>query len=325
MRSADRLDNLLDEGVIETVFRPLMSGKEADVFLVSFDGLPAVAKVYKEAQQRSFKHRAAYTEGRKVRNTRQQRAMDKRSSYGKEEEEEAWRNAEVDAIYRLRAADVRVPTPYEFVDGVLIMELITGPDGEPAPRLFDVAFSPNEAEDLFHVLLREVVKMLCAGVVHGDLSDFNILLGAHGPVIIDFPQATDPAHNTNARKLLLRDVRNLTQFLSRHAPALKGKAFGEEMWSLYERNQLTPETRLTGRAPNANRRVDTHAVLEEIAAAVREENARRAALGLPPPRPARAPRFVEPQPPTRSAASPKVKKTPVDDLDDLDALLAIED
>ncbi|MEZ4322938.1 MAG: PA4780 family RIO1-like protein kinase [Myxococcota bacterium] len=290
MRVPEALIPLLDQGVVQDVLRPLMSGKEADVFLVVAEDELRVAKIYKEAANRSFKHRAEYTEGRKVRNSRQQRAMTKRSRYGREQIEAAWRNAEVDVIYRLTAAGVRVPEPFAFVEGVLVMELVQDAYGEPAPRLVDATFSEDEAWDLFHILLREVVKMLCAGIVHGDLSDFNVLLSADGPVIIDFPQAVDAAHNRNARKLLIRDVDNLTRFLARHTPALRSKNYGEEMWVLYESGELTPDTRLTGRRPKTGGPTDTSSLLREIEAMQEESRRKREALGLPPRRPARTPK-----------------------------------
>ena len=310
MRTPDRLCPLIDQGVIQEVLRPLMSGKEADVYLVWSQGEERVAKVYKEANNRSFKHRADYTEGRRVRNTRKQRAMNKRSRYGRAEVEAEWRAAEVDIIYRLHAAGVRVPTPHDFVDGVLIMELIRGNDGEPAPRLVDVTFDPDEAHALFKHLLQEVVRMLCAGVVHGDLSDFNVLITPEGPVVIDFPQAVDPAANRNARNLLIRDVDNLTQFLARYDTRLRRTRYGQEMWQLYERGELDPETRLTGRFQRSQRKADTMSLLEEIEALERESRRKREALGLPPPRPARRPKLREgppPKPITSSSDAPKAR------------------
>ena len=297
MRTPDRLQSLVDQGVIQEVIRPLMSGKEADVYLVWSADEVRVAKVYKEAQNRSFKHRADYTEGRKVRNTRQQRAMAKRSRYGRAEVEAAWRAAEVDVIYRLHAAGVRVPTPHEFVDGVLVMELVCDEAGQPAPRLVDLAFAPDQAQELFHHLLQEVVRMLCVGVVHGDLSDFNVLITPTGPVIIDFPQAVDPASNRNARNLLIRDVENLTQFLARYARGLRRTRYAQEMWDLYERGELHPETRLTGRFRRSSRKANTMSLLEEIEQIERETRQRREALGLPPPRPARRPKVRDGPPP----------------------------
>ena len=219
MRIPDSLASLVDYGIIDEALRPLMSGKEAQVYLVMAGGRECVAKVYKDAQSRTFKHRSTYTEGRKVRNSRDQRAMGKGSRHGRAQEEAAWRSAEVEMIYRLSDANVRVPRPHNFVDGVLVMELITDADGLPAPRLGDLTMlSASEATAIFEQLLAEVVRMLCAGVVHGDLSDFNVLMGAEGPVIIDFPQAVDASSNPNARKLLVRDVENLHRFRARFAP-----------------------------------------------------------------------------------------------------------
>lgn len=289
IRIPEPLAPLVEQGIIDEVVRPLMAGKEAQVYLVIAEGMPRVAKVYKQVEHRSFKHRVAYTEGRKVRNTRKARAMAKKSRYGRSEIEQAWRFAEVDALRQLWAAGVRVPEQFDFVDGVLVMELVHDGNWEPAPRLADIEFSPDEAHELFQHLVHEVSRMLCAGVVHGDLSDFNVLIGHDGPVIIDFPQWVDPASNQNARRLLLRDVDNLTSFLARHAPNLKRTRYAEEMWSLYEQNQLTPQTRLTGRFKRSTRQADTSSLLAEIEAIEREERARREALGLPPPRPARRP------------------------------------
>lgn len=291
MRIPDRLAPLLDMGLIEEVHRPLMSGKEADVYLVTSEGQLRVAKIYKEASNRSFKHRADYTEGRKVKNTRTQRAMDKRSRFGRAQIEAAWQSAEVDAIRKLFEADVRVPEPHHFVDGVLVMELITGPDGGPAPRLVDLHLTPEEAEDLFQRLLKDIVKMLLAGVVHGDLSDFNILVDAHGPVIIDLPQAVDPAFNRNARKLFIRDVDNVTRFLAKACPKLRRTRYGLEIWDLYERNDLHAQSRLTGRAPKKRDPVDTSPLMREIEALEREAQARREAAGI-----VRKKKFEKPKP-----------------------------
>ena len=295
MRVPGRLEPLLDLGVIDEVLRPLMSGKEAEVYLVASYGEECVAKVYKDAQFRSFQHRAEYIEGRRVRNTREQRAMDKGSRHGRAKTEEAWRSAEADAIFQLHAAGVRVPEPYEFIEGVLVMELVKDEHGEPAPRLVDRRFSAEEATEVFHVVLREVVKMLCAGIVHADLSDFNILMGTDGPVLIDFPQAVDPAHNQNARTLLLRDLKNLTSFLGRFAPRLRHTRYGPEMWDLYERSELQPDTELTGKFKSRQKKADVGSMLDEILEMEREARERREALGLPPPRRARRPRLDLPQ------------------------------
>lgn len=280
MRIPEGLASLVEYGIVEEVVRPLQSGKEAQVYLVRSRGQVCVAKVYKEAQDRTFKNRAEYTEGRKVRNSRDQRAINKRSKHGRAQDEAAWRSTEVDMIHRLHAGGVRVPTPYHFIDGVLIMELITDAEGNPAPRLGDLAFEPREAQHIYDRLLREVVRMLCAGVVHGDLSDFNVLVGADGPVIIDFPQSVDTAHNTNARRLLLRDVDNLHRFLQRFVPHARRMPYAEEMWDLYQQAALTPDTRLGARYRAPERRVDTAAVLDLIGDANRDERRRRDALGL---------------------------------------------
>jgi RIO kinase 1 len=247
MQVPDTLMGLLDDGIVEEVVRPLMSGKEAQVFMIVSEGEVRVAKIYKEAQQRNFKNRADYTEGRRVRNSRDARAMAKRSRHGKAQDEAAWRSTEVDMIYRLRQADVRVPIPYHFIDGVLIMELVAGADGTPAPRLGDMRFSAQDGVQIFRTLLSEVQKMLHAGVVHGDLSEFNVLMTPEGPVIIDLPQAVHAANNRNARKLLLRDVENLHQFARRCDPDYRAAPYGEEMWALYESGELTAHVPLTGR------------------------------------------------------------------------------
>jgi RIO kinase 1 len=280
MRTPDTLLSLVDYGIIDEVVRPLMSGKEAQIYLVLSGGEERVAKIYKEAQNRSFQNRADYTEGRRVRNSRDQRAMGNRSKHGRAQNEAAWKSAEVDMIYRLRDAGVRVPTPYHFIDGVLLMELVTDAEGYPAPRLGDLSFEPEEASAIFTQLLGEVVRMLCAGVVHGDLSDFNVLMGASGPVVIDFPQAVDASSNQNARKLLLRDVDNLHRFHSKFAPGVSPRPYAQEMWDLYQRSALTPDTRLTGNFRAAERAVKADAVLDLIADAERDERRRRERLGL---------------------------------------------
>jgi RIO kinase 1 len=279
MRIPDSLVTLHDQGIITEVHRPLMSGKEAQIYLVTSAQTLCVAKVYKEAQNRSFKHRADYTEGRKVRNSRDQRAMAKRSKHGREQEEAAWRSTEVDVIYRLHSGGVRVPKPYQFIDGVLVMELVTDADGMPAPRLGDISFEPETATAIYEHLIREVVRMLCVGVVHGDLSDFNVLLGADGPVIIDFPQSVDSAHNNNARQLLIRDVNNLHDFLKRFVPNARRLPYAEEMWDLHQNNALTPDTQLTGRYRSAQRHANVGRVLDLIADANHDERKRRDALG----------------------------------------------
>ncbi len=299
MRIPERLVPLYEEGLIDEVVRPLMSGKEAQIYLVISKGEYRVAKVYKEANERAFKHRADYTEGRRTRNTRDQRAMNRRSKYGRAQAESAWRNAEADYIYRLQAAGVRVPEPYAFVRGVLIMELVEDAEGNPAPRLVDLQLEPDEAEELFFFILRQAQLMLCAGVVHGDLSDFNVLVGRDGPVLIDFPQAVDPAHNRNACRLLVRDINNLVSFLGRFAGNLRGRRYGEEMWALYESGKLDPETQLTGDYCPPETEDKTELLLQEIRALELENQARRKALGL------------EVRPARRPVAPPKAPETEV--------------
>jgi RIO kinase 1 len=275
MKAPPRLQTLVDEGLIDTVVRQLMSGKEAMVYVVRCGDETRCAKVYKEATQRSFRQAVDYTENRKVKNTRQARAMAKGTRFGREAQEAAWQSAEVDALYRLAAAGVRVPKPYNFFEGVLLMELVTDELGDAAPRLNDVAFRPDQARAQHAALLTEVVRMLCAGVVHGDLSEFNILLGSDGPVIIDLPQAVDAAGNNHAKRMLLRDVANLRDFFGQFAPELLETHFGPEIWSLYERGVLTPEVVLTGRFERSCGAVDVGGVLREIDDARGEEAARR--------------------------------------------------
>jgi RIO kinase 1 len=275
MKIPDRLIPLLEQGLIAEVVRPLMSGKEAAVYIVHTGTDFCVAKVYKDAEHRSFRQRAAYTEGRQVRNSRQRRAMEKGSKYGKEQVEAAWQTAEVDALYRVRAAGVRVPNPIVYSEGVLLMELVLDQQGEVAPRLCDCTFTPGEAWITHEFVIRQVVRMLCAGLIHGDLSEYNVLMAWDGPVIIDLPQAVDAAGNRSAPALLVRDVNNLTAFLARFAPDLAETRFGEEIWSLYERARLEPESPLTGRWRPPQRRNDPRAVLREVEAAAREARMRR--------------------------------------------------
>jgi RIO kinase 1 len=274
MKAPKRLQSLVEEGLIDTVVRQLMSGKEAEVYVVRCGEETRCAKIYKEATQRSFRQAVDYTENRKVKNTRQARAMAKGTRFGREAAEAAWQSAEVDALHRLAAAGVRVPKPYNFWEGVLLMELVADEHGDAAPRLNDVSFSAEEARAHHATLLVEVVRMLCAGVVHGDLSEFNILLAADGPVIIDLPQAVDAAGNNHANRMLLRDVGNLRAFFGRFAPELLETHYGPEMWQLYERGVLNPEVVLTGRFEKKAGPVDMGGVLREIDDARSEETAR---------------------------------------------------
>ncbi|VTU40019.1 PA4780 family RIO1-like protein kinase [Variovorax sp. PBL-E5] len=278
MKTPARLQSLIDEGLIDTVVRQLMSGKEAMVYVVRRGDETLCAKIYKEATQRSFRQAVDYTENRKVKNTRQARAMAKGTKFGREVTEAAWQSAEVDALYRLASAGVRVPVPHNFWDGVLLMELVTDAEGDAAPRLNDVAFAPEQARTHHATLLTEVVRMLCAGVVHGDLSEFNVLLAADGPVIIDLPQAVDAAGNNHARRMLLRDVANLRGFFGQFAPELLATHYGEEIWQLYEQGALRPGSALTGVFARQAGAVDLEGVLREVGDARAEEAARRLRL-----------------------------------------------
>jgi len=274
MKIPKRIQPLVEEGLVDAVIRQLMSGKEATVYVVRCGDEIRCAKVYKEANQRSFRQAASYQEGRKVRNSRQARAMEKGTRYGRKMQEEVWQNAEVDALYRLAAAGVHVPTPYVCFEGVLLMDLVTDASGHVAPRLNDVELTEELALRYHAHLLREVVLMLCAGVVHGDLSEYNILVDADGPVIIDLPQAIDAAGNTEAGAMLERDVANLATFFSRFAPQLATTQYGKEIWALYSAGLLHPETVLTGQVAVDDRPADVGAVMREIALARKEEEER---------------------------------------------------
>ena len=275
MRAPKRLQSLIEEGLVDSVVRQLMSGKEAAVYVVRCGEATRCAKVYKEATRRSFRQAVDYTENRKVRNTRQARAMAKGTRYGRAATEAAWQSAEVDALYRLAAAGVRVPTPFNFCDGVLLMELVADEHGDAAPRLNDVRFTAAEARAHHATLVREVVRMLAAGIVHGDLSEFNVLLSSDGPVIIDLPQAVDAAGNNHASRMLLRDVANLRNFFGRFAPDLLESSYGAEIWDLYVRGELAPQVELTGRFEQRLAAVDLVSVMREVEDALAEERARR--------------------------------------------------
>jgi RIO kinase 1 len=275
MKVPKRIQPLIEEGLVDTVLRQLMSGKEATVYVVRCGDNIRCAKVYKEASQRSFRQAASYQEGRKVKNSRQARAMEKGTRYGRRIQEEVWQNAEVDALYRLAAAGVRVPVPYICFEGVLLMELVVDAAGNAAPRLNDLDLSAEQARAYHAQLIRQVVLMLCAGVVHGDLSEYNILVDAGGPVIIDLPQAIDAASNTEAGAMLERDVANLAACLGRFAPELMHTQYGKEIWALYCAGLLQPETVLTGQVAPDSRPIDVGAVLREIDIARREEEERQ--------------------------------------------------
>ena len=274
MNTPQRLEPLLEDGLIDDVVRQLMSGKEATVYVVRCGDDVSCAKVYKEANKRSFRQSVDYAEGRKTKNSRQSRAMAKGSKFGRESQEAAWQSAEVDALYRLANAGVRVPEPYNFYEGVLLMELVTDANGNAAPRLNDVTFSAEDARIHHSTLIKEVVRMLCAGIVHGDLSEFNILMSADGPVIIDLPQAVDAAGNNNASEMLERDVRNLSDYFGRFAPELLTTQYGKEIWALYAHGDLTLETPLTGRFRQSTKAVDLKGVMREIEDTKKAEEAR---------------------------------------------------
>jgi RIO kinase 1 len=272
MKTPAGLQPLIDDGVIDEVIRPLKSGKEASVYVVRSGDEVRCAKVYKDMAQRSFQARVQYQEGRKVRGSRQMRAIGKATKFGRKEQETAWKNTEVDALYLLVAADVRVPKPHGYFNGVLVMELVTDSEGHSAPRLGEVELEPEVARTYFAYLIRQVVRMLCIGLIHGDLSEYNVLVAPEGPVIIDLPQAVSAAGNNNARSMLLRDVNNIRASLARFAPELLATHYGEEMWALFEKGELQPESELTGVFVFSQADADLESILMSI------EDARQEAL-----------------------------------------------
>jgi len=284
MKFPKRIQPLIDDGLVDEVISQLMSGKEATVYVVRCGAEIRCAKVYKEVNKRSFKKAVEYQEGRKGRNSRRARAMEKGSKFGRNQQEEAWQNAEVDALYRLASAGVRVPKAYGCFDGVLLMELITNDEGHVAPRLNDVSMTTELALADHAVVMKYVMRMLCAGVVHGDLSEFNVLVDDYGPVIIDLPQAVDAAGNNNAKAMLERDVNNMTAYYGQYAPELLGSKYAKEIWALFEDGELHPEVELTGHFEESTEAADVDVVMQEIKAAFAEEQARqlrmREAAGL---------------------------------------------
>jgi RIO kinase 1 len=264
LKTPKRLLALHHEGMIDGVVRQLMSGKEATVYIVRCGEELRCAKVYKDANKRSFRQAALYQEGRRTKNSREARAMAKGTRFGREKQEEAWQSVEVDTLYLLAAAGVRVPQPYGFMHGVVLMELLTDAEGNAAPRLNDLEFTEALALEYHAVLIRQIVCMLCAGIIHGDLSEYNVLVDSTGPVIIDLPQAVNAAGNNNAAAMLQRDADNVTTYFSRFAPALAKTQYGKEIWALYERSALHPDTELTGHFATTTRPVDLHGVLREI-------------------------------------------------------------
>ena len=278
MKFPKRIQPLIEDGLVDEVISQLMSGKEATVYIVRCGSEIRCAKVYKEANKRSFKKAVQYQEGRKVRNSRRARAMEKGSKFGRNQQEETWQNAEVDALYRLANAGVRVPKPYGCFDGVLLMELITDDEGHVAPRLNDVSMTAELALADHATVMTYVMRMLCAGVVHGDLSEFNVLVDDYGPVIIDLPQAVDAAGNNNAQAMLERDVNNMTTYYGQYAPELLGSKYAKEIWALYEDGELHPEVELTGQFEESAEAADVDVVMQEIKAAFAEEQERQERL-----------------------------------------------
>ena len=274
MKTPKRIQPLVDDGLVDEVISRLMSGKEADIYVVRCGDKVQCAKVYKEAIKRGFKQAVHYQEGRKVRSTRRARAMEKGSRFGRDQQEKIWQTAEVEALRRLAEAGVRVPRPYDMLEGVLLMELITDDEGEVAPRLCDVVLTEEQALEDHALMMHYVVRMLCAGLVHGDLSEFNVLLDAYGPVIIDLPQAVNAAANNHAKAFLLRDVHNMTRYYGQYAPALLDSHYGEEIWALYEAGELHPDAALTGEFEDSGEIANVEDVLAEIKAAFEEEQER---------------------------------------------------
>lgn len=278
MKIPKRIQPLVDDGLVDEVLRQLMSGKEASVYVVRCGEEIRCAKVYKEADQRSFKQAVQYREGRKVRNSRRARAMEKGSKFGRDEQEKIWQSAEVDALYTLANAGVRVPQPYGCFDGVLLMELVTDDEGLVAPRLNDVNLTAEQALKDHALIIQFVTRMLCAGLVHGDLSEFNVLVDQTGPVIIDLPQAVDAAANNNAKWMLERDVNNMTTYYGQYAPSLLGTQYAKEMWALYEAGELTPDAELTGQFAESTEAADVDGLMEEINAVMEAEKLRKERL-----------------------------------------------
>jgi len=278
MKTPKRILPLVEDGLVDEVISRLMSGKEADVYIVRCGSEIRCAKVYKEAAKRSFKKAVQYQEGRKVRNSRRARAIEKGSKFGRKQQEETWQNAEVDALYKLANAGVRVPKPFGCFDGVLLMELVTDDEGEVAPRLNDVSMSAEQATEDHTLMMQYVMRMLCVGLIHGDLSEFNVLVDDYGPVIIDLPQAVDAAANNNAESMLARDVNNMTTYYAQFAPELAKSKYAQEMWALFEEGALHPDLELSGKFEESGEAADVDSVIDEIKAAWEEEQARQARI-----------------------------------------------
>ena len=276
MKTPRGLQPLIDEGMVSAVLKQLKSGKEAEVFVVACGAEIRCAKVYKEAEHRGFHKLAQYQEGRKARGSRDARAMAKGGSrHGRRQTEAEWKNAEVEALYRLHYAGVRVPQPYSVYEGVLLMELVCDAEGRPAPRLNDVAMEAAQAIEWHGFMLRQIVLMLCEGLIHGDLSEYNVLIAADGPVVIDLPQAVSAATNNNAFAMLERDVNNMRASFGRYAPELLETQYAREIWQHFEAATLTPQTVLTGQFTPDATAADVDAVMHQIAEARREAEARQ--------------------------------------------------
>ena len=275
MKTPKRIEPLVQDGLVDEVIRQLMSGKEASVYVVRCGEDIRCAKVYKEAIKRSFRQSTDYTEGRKVKNSRRARAMEKGTRYGRKAQEESWQNTEVDTLHRLTAAGVRVPKPYNFHEGVLLMDLVTDSNDNAAPRLNDLVLNAELSREYHRILVTQVVRMLCAGIIHGDLSEYNVLVDDTGPVIIDLPQAIDAAANNQACKMLLRDVENLAIYFGQFAPELLATSYGMEIWSLYQSGQLHPKSILTGCFEFVEKSVNINSILREINDTLKEEEARK--------------------------------------------------
>jgi RIO kinase 1 len=275
MKIPKGLQPLIDDGMVDSVVRSLKSGKEASVYIVACGGELRCAKVYKEAQHRGFHKLAQYQEGRKTRSSRDARAMGRRGRHGREVMEAEWKNAEVDALYRLAGVGVRVPAPYLVHEGVLLMELVRDAGGDPAPRLNDVDITAEQARHWHTFMIAQIVRMLCAGLIHGDLSEFNVLVDVDGPVIIDLPQAVNAAGNNNAFAMLERDVNNMRATFARAAPELLDTGYAREIWRLYEAGELKPDAVLTGRVVRDQAAADVDAILDHIEQERQEAEARQ--------------------------------------------------
>ena len=273
MKTPQRIESLIEEGLVDSVICQLMSGKEAMVYVVRCGDSLRCAKVYKETNQRSFHKNADYTDGRRMKSSRRGRAIEKGSRYGRKEREDEWQSAEMDALYRLARGGVRVPQPYAFFEGVLLMELITDGNGDVAPKMHDLELTAEQARGYHQILIRQAVRMLCAGIVHGDLSQYNVLIGNEGPVIIDLPQAIDAVGNNNAGSMFKRDIDNLTNYLGRFAPDLRQTDYGSEIWSLYQNGRLHPETELTGQFKHSEKPADVGDVMRVVHIILKREAA----------------------------------------------------